>query len=355
MINFLVTAAGSPGFINVKKSLSACKPELDNYLIHGCDINADAIGLQLADKSFITPTGDSDQYISEVYCKNNNIDLIIPCADEELIPLSKNKSLFADIGCKILTSSTKSLETTLNKAKLFNFCRTHNMQHLVVDHYMCNNIIELRTAYDKLSSLGHQVCVKPVLAHGSRGFRVIKPPITREDFFNKKPKSHEITIDVLCEILGENEFPDLLVMEYLPGREYSVDCYKRQDQFLCVPRTREIIKDGLCIVGTTVKNDKLIKTSKYIYDSLGLSYNANVQFRYDSSGNPKILEVNPRFSGTMELCRAAGINFVEVAVNDVLSLQNKKYDVKWGIKMTRIWNEIFQNDCQLWTHNEVYL
>lgn len=323
---------------------------VSDVVIHGCDTNPSCLGYRLADKSFTVPSGTDDEYIPILlkYCEQNKIDLLIPCADEELLPISKSKFLFEKIGCRVLISPESALKIVLNKAKLFQHCQKSSLSEYIPKYYVCKNVNEIRQAYKNLLNLGHKVCIKPAVTHGSRGFRIIEKTPTKEEFFNKKASPHNITIEMLCQILGTSSFPDILVMEYLPGIEYSVDCFKSEKDFLCVPRTREIIKDGICVSGRSVENNSLIAASKQIYNELGLCYNANIQFKYDSQGNPKLLEINPRFSGTMEHCRAAGINFVEVAIHTIFNMQRKKYKVNWGVKMTRVWSEIFEDDEGLW-------
>ena len=44
---------------------------------------------------------------------------------------------------------------------------------------------------------------------------------------------------------------------------------------------------------------------------------ANVQFREDAQGQPKLLEINPRFPGTLPLTDAAGINLPALLVAEM--------------------------------------
>lgn len=346
-----MTAAGSPGFITVQKAIRATRHFSNDVTIHGCDIDSQSIGLEMADKSFVAPAGASSGYIPTLlkYCDKNQIDLVIPCADEELVPLARSKKLFEEIGCRVLIESEGALNIVLDKARLFQFCCENSLTDYIVEYRTCNNAHDLYEIYCELSGLGYKVCVKPAKTHGSRGFRVIEQPPSKKDFFSKKAKSQSITIDSLCRILDGEPFPEILVMEYLPGTEYSVDCFRRDNDFLCVPRTREVIKEGVCVSGTVVKNEQLVEASRYIYNKIGLMYNANIQFKYNSNGEPKLLEINPRFSGTMEHCRAAGINFVEVAIHNIFQLTDRDYDIKWGVKMTRVWDEIFHDENGLFT------
>ena len=153
---------------------------------------------------------------------------------------------------------------------------------------------------------------------------------------------------------GDGTFPKLLVMEYLPGEEFSVDCIKSDNEFYCVTRRRDIIKDGICSSGEAIKKDDLIILSKDFYQKLDLEYNVNLQFRYDSAGNPKLLEINPRLSGTLELCRGAGVNFVSLGLDALLEIDSKKsVEIKWGTKMQRVWEEVFFFEDETFTLENV--
>ena len=236
-MNILLTAAGSPVFIPVCKSLKSNK-NIDKLIIHTCDMNPNAIGLKIADNFFLVPPGNSPYYISKVfsYCKENNIDLIIPAADEELLPLSKNREKFLEIGCKILVSDSLVLKNVQNKAFLYNACINIGLKEIVPEFKVCTSISGFENCYSEIYKKGHTVCVKPAFSHGSRGFRVFRDLLTKEDFFNKKPNPRSITYESFCKILNQDSksFPSLLVMEYLPGEEYSVDCLQtKSDFYLC--------------------------------------------------------------------------------------------------------------------------
>ena len=52
--------------------------------------------------------------------------------------------------------------------------------------------------------------------------------------------------------------------------------------------------------------------------AIGLTTVANVQVKQDASGEPALLEVNPRFPGTMPLTVAAGIDMPKLAIGEAL-------------------------------------
>ena len=347
MIDILVTAAGSPGFITMCKALRACPYKMT---VHGCDMSKAATGLSFADHSFVAPHGKETNYIDHIfdYCKKYKITHVFPGSDEELLPLSKNKSKFEKIGCKILVSNPDSLEIVLNKFSLYeNLKQQKDYLNILPEYRLCSNIDEFEKAYAYLISLGHDVCIKPVEAHGSRGYRRICRSKDQSSFFNEKPNARDITLDEIRKILSQNngKFPNLLAMEHMPGDEYSVDCIQTKNKFVAVTRRRDIIKEGICSAGEAIKKEDLLSLVSLLYNHFEFQHNINFQFRYTSTGIPKLLEINPRISGTLELCRGAGINFIHLGLADLLNPDDVIVpSIKWGTKMIRMWEEIFTYD-----------
>ncbi len=344
-MKILITAAGSPGFLSFCKSLKQNNLGLD-IEIHSCDANPESIGFNFSSSYFVAPFGDDAEYIPKVYeyCFMNDISVIIPCSDTELIPLSQNIKTFEEIGCKILTSEERSLIRVLDKSNLLEEClKDDSLKSLCPEYFECKNYLEFKKAYKNISSTGKKVCIKPSKSYGSRGFRVIEELETPYELFGKKASFNKITYKNLKEILKKGDFPPILVMEYLEGEEFSVDCLKFFSDFYCVSRRRDSVTNGICSTGEAVYRKELIDFSEILCDKFKLAYNVNIQFKYDSCGNPKILEINPRVAGTMELSRGAGINFIEIALCKALSIipQKDNYKVKWGIKMKRVWEEVF--------------
>jgi carbamoyl-phosphate synthase large subunit len=141
---------------------------------------------------------------------------------------------------------------------------------------------------------------------------------------------------------GNNRFPELVVMEHLPGDEYSVDLLVKDGEPLAiVPRKRDSIKLGISFVGTIEKNDKVINMAMAISRALGLDYNINLQLKYAADGIPKIIEINPRVSGTIVLGTGGGVNMPYLGVKLALGEAIPKVNPAYNTRMIRYWQEIF--------------
>jgi len=341
-ITVLVTASGAPGAPGIIKSLRLNRER--KIRIVATDMNPDSYGLFVAEKGYVVPPGTSDEYISEMLkiAEKENIDVILPLSTYELMPLSKNKDKFVDLGTEVMVSDSEPLEIANNKGKLYEFLRGEGIP--VPDAVMVESLSVFEGSVFKLGYPDVPVCVKPQISKGSRGFRILRGDIDRLDsFLNSKPDNTITTFEEMISILENAEpFPKLVVMEYLPGKEYSVDLLvKNGEPLITIPRARDVIKLGISFIGTVEYNEEVAEMANKIVRAIGLDYNINLQLKYSSEGIPKIIEVNPRVSGTIVLCTGAGVNMPYLGVKMALGEEIPQMEPKYGTKMIRYWDEVF--------------
>jgi carbamoyl-phosphate synthase large subunit len=148
------------------------------------------------------------------------------------------------------------------------------------------------------------------VSNGSRGFRVIANDMDEHDLlFNEKPNSTYISYNDALRILSLKPFPELLVTEYLPGEEYSVDCLANHGEVkLIVPRLRTKMINGISVEGEFVDDKNIITYCSEIIKELQLHGNIGIQVKRSSGGKFLIIEINPRVQGTIVACLGAGVN-----------------------------------------------
>jgi carbamoyl-phosphate synthase large subunit len=345
-ITILVTAAGAPGAPGIMKSLRLNDER--KIKIIATDMNPESYGLFVAEKGYVVPPGTSNEYISKMLeiVTKENIDAILPLSTYELMPLSKNKDKFGDIGTKVMVSDPKPLEIANNKGKLCEFLRKEGIP--TPEAIMVDNLDEFERSVFKLGYPSVTVCVKPQISKGSRGFRILKKDIDKLDLLmNYKPDNTVTTLEDMISIFeGANPFPKLVVMEYLPGKEYSVDLLVRNGEpLITIPRSRDLIKLGISFIGTVENNEEITEMANRIVKAIGLDYNINLQFKYSFNEIPKIIEINPRVSGTIVLCTGAGANMPYLGVKMALDEEIPQIKIKYGTKMIRYWDEVFINSA----------
>jgi len=336
-----MTGGGAPGAAGIIK----CFKKDDNLELFVCDANPNAVGKYLVKNFFTVPKADAPEFLDAVrkICIDNGINIVVPLVTRELFPFSNAKKKFAAEGITILVSDEQALNIANDKSKLYRFLDEHGIQ--VPAFKVVSTFPEFENAVKALGYPDKKVCFKPSVANGSRGFRIIDDKINEFDLlFNHKPNSTYMSYDDSCRILSSNKFPELLVSEYLPGEEYSVDCIADKGKcILAVPRIRSKMNNGISIEGEFIRNEEIISYCSAIIEKIGLHGNIGVQVKKSEEGKFLILEINPRVQGTIVSALGAGVNLPLLAVKQELKLpvdQSEK-QVKWGTKFSRYWEEVY--------------
>jgi carbamoyl-phosphate synthase large subunit len=340
-INILMTGAGAPGAAGILK----CLAQESNFNIIAADANAGAVGRYL-NKDFETiPAAGDPSFIDSLLalCREKNIHTVLPLVTKELIPLSLYTKEFELAGARLIISPNSSLEIANNKTKLYQFLEWRGIE--VPAFRVAETIEQFETATKELGYPGKTICFKPSSSNGSRGFRIISHTADEHHLlFNEKPGTAYISYNDAIRILSSKPFPELLVCEYLPGEEYSVDCLaKNGETITIVPRLRKKIINGISVEGEFIKNESIINYCTQIIHELKLHGNIGIQLKANAPGKFLLLEINPRVQGTISAALGAGINLPVLAIKQELGLPilPEELQVRWGTKFSRYWNEVF--------------
>lgn len=165
--------------------------------------------------------------------------------------------------------------------------------------------IAVPRTFDARGQFEFPVFVKPRRGQGSKQAIRIDDPAAFERF------AAVSTVD------------EFVVSEYLPGAEYTVDCFStRGDLRFAGPCTRARTSNGISVRSETVGPgplmDALDRMARAISAALSMHGLWFFQAKLDRDGTPRLLEVGPRVSGTMMVNRVRGVNFVELAIHQAL-------------------------------------
>ncbi|MDS0295231.1 ATP-grasp domain-containing protein [Halogeometricum luteum] len=341
----LITGAGAPGASGIIKSLRSVDER--DVTIVGVDMNSHAYGFALVDEAYVVPAGGDDDYVPRLLdvATDENVDIVLPLTTAELEPLAAAKERFRAEGIEVAVSDPDALAAANDKGDLYEAVGDFGLSAAPTYRRVASEA-EFLDAVRELGYPENPVCFKRPVASGMRGFRVLDPDRDRLDsLLNEKPTAATTTLDEIVPVLSSGEeFPELVVMEFLPGAEYSVDVLAMGDEVgPVVPRSRERTRAGISFEGVVERNEDLIDAATEICRRLGLEYSVNLQFKYDADGTPKLLEINPRVSGTIIMCVGAGANFPYFAVKHALGEDIPPVDVDWGTRMIRYWQEVFHS------------
>ena len=132
--------------------------------------------------------------------------------------------------------------------------------------------------------------------------------------------------------------PTLMIIEYLPYEEYTIDCFTNKNGILQFAgmRQRKRIKSGISVNSITQEiPNEIVKIAEEINSKLKFQGVWFFQVKIDNAGKYKLLEIAPRIAGTMCLYRNQGINFALLSIYDKMGYDVKIFTNKVNIEVDR--------------------
>jgi carbamoylphosphate synthase large subunit len=119
-----------------------------------------------------------------------------------------------------------------------------------------------------------------------------------------------------------------VVSEFLPGPEFTVDCFSNSDSIVIYsePRIREKVLDGMAQDTSVVELSESKKWAKIISNELKLKGPWFFQTKFDLNGSMKLLEIGLRIAGASGITRLKGINLSLMAVYQSIGFDVKTID-----------------------------
>ncbi|MCD5993245.1 ATP-grasp domain-containing protein [Pseudomonas sp. CDFA 602] len=165
-----------------------------------------------------------------------------------------------------------------------------------------HNAEELQAAYDTLSASG-EVCIKPTVGIYGHGFWRFKTDIDDFRCF-ANPDAREATFQAYLNAYRQSdERPPMLLMPYMPGSECSVDMMCEHGKAVAFVGRRK-----LGLNQTFERDSEAVHLAVRAAEHFACDGLINVQTRDDADGKPRLLEINPRYSGGIGYTRETGMN-----------------------------------------------
>lgn len=230
-----------------------------------------------------------ENYISQLLdiCKKNEIGMIVPTIDTELLVLAENKKLFNDNDIIVCVSDLDFIKVCRDKRNTGDFLEKHN--------------IRVPKAVDKYNPT-FPLFAKPYDGSLSTNLHYIK-------------NAEELTQDILDD-------PKLLFMEYIDKetyKEYTIDMYYGTDNCVkcIVPRERIKIRAGEINKGRTVKCPLMDYIKERLDKIEGCIGCICIQVFFNPLTEDVVgIEINPRFGGGYPQSYAAGGNYPEMLIKE---------------------------------------
>lgn len=267
------------------------------------------IGFTTADECFVEPSGLSkDDYVN--WClaaaAKHRVDWLVPGHDASA--LARAESAFNAIGVRLVNAAAASLLPSLHqKDWVYAHAPTDvpKPRYLVVD-----DDTNLESALASIE-MGGPACIKPCVSIYGHGYHRLVS--------DQGPEPDDSDTLVLSAWRERYSAPSperrQLVMEYLPGAEYSVDLACHRGEVIAGVVRK---KSPTGPVQTIEKRADLLGYAAQLVAAFQLHGLINVQFKDAADGTPKLLEINPRASGGIAMSCLSGLNLPGIAYNACL-------------------------------------
>ena len=236
------------------------------------------------------------------FCRRHRVDVFI--AQRGRSAVAARLADFTAIGVKaIVAADAETLDSIEDKARFYGICAEAGLATPMV--FEVGNLAEFDDACARIRDTGLNVCIKPPFGVFGNGYWRLRDdmPLFRQLMH---PDNREIHTDIVRQAFVPDEVPPrLLVMQHLPGPEWSVDCLCRDSQLVAgVARRKTGSRQVLETEGPA------IDLAAAVARTFNLSNLVNIQVKSASVDEvlPHVLEINPRMSGGCLYAEQAGLN-----------------------------------------------
>jgi hypothetical protein len=283
-IRVLVFPCGSEPALEIHTALRYCV----NIELHGASSRHDHGEFVYRNYAGGVPYLGTPEFLTHfnAILRERKIDVVFGTHDTVTHYLSQNR---AAVAARLCLGDEQTVALCRSKADTYT---------LFADEPFCPRVYR----GSELSSIERfPIFLKPSVDEGGKGARLVA---NREelDFF-----------------LARTSIP--IVMEYLPGEEYTVDCFTDRHGRLrfAGARTRERVWAGISVRSRSLDDEPAIQAiAARINERLRFRGLWFFQLKRDSLGQLRLLEISSRVAGTMNLYRARGVNFPLLTVYDAM-------------------------------------
>ena len=266
---------------------------------------------RLAHEFQVEPTGlAAPDYIDWclAFCREHRVEIFVP--GREATAIAAAHARFEAIGTRVQSAASEdNLLLIHDKARFY--AETDLPGAPVAEFRHFEDAAGFEHAYDALRRRHAKLCVKPAHSIYGLGFAVLDEERNSAELLMAGAEYHVSLADFRAGLSKLGSFRSMLLMEFLEGREYSVDCVGDNGRLVTAVVRRKSQQTG---AGQRIdQRADILDATARLCAAHGLNGIFNVQFR-EAAGVPRLLEINPRMSGGIGMACVAGPNLPYIAL-----------------------------------------
>lgn len=274
--------------------------------------NAHVAAARVAHAFYTEPTGlTPDAYIDWclAFCREQRVDIFIP--GKGATGLAAQHARFAAHGVRILSAAPpEQLALIHDKARFY--AATDLAGAPVAPFVPFATLAQFDAAWDALRPAHRQLCVKPSNSVFGLGFAILDEEQSSAALLLAGAAYRIGLADFRRGLAELDTFRTMLLMSYLDGEEFSVDCVGDDGRLVCAVSRRKPATAGQ---GQLIDmRADILAASAELAATHRLNGVFNIQFRLHD-GALHLLEINPRMSGGIGMACVAGPNLPWIALS----------------------------------------
>jgi len=245
--------------------------------------------------------------------EERKIDAIFPSMDKVI---TVTKKFEKEIGCKVIASSSETADICLSKEKTYKILA---------------EVIKIPKIYSphNIPDSEFPVFAKPIVGYCARGTMKLNNQREVENFITGKK--------------------DIIISEYLPGEEFTVDCFTDRYGHLLYAKSRKRnrISNGICVNTYFVEDQsEFEKIAEKINSVLNFRGAWFFQLKRDNKGELTLLEIASRLGGSSLLSRSLGVNLALLSLFDAFDYDVSVFPNTYSIQLDRALESKYKSDIK---------
>lgn len=224
--------------------------------------------------------------------KTGKYDLVVPTTDFSAMILAKNKKTYEKY-CKVASNDWEVYQIAADKNQTMKVC-TNLKLPCPVTLFEIDDI-------DKVKDLKYPIVVKPKIGYGAIGFHKVNNKQELENIFSGA---------------DSEEISKYVFQEYIPQTDIQYECAMFMDDkgnaktALVFSKNRWFpVEGGSSTLNITVDRPDIVESCTKLLQSINWRGAADIDLIQDPrDGKAKIMEINPRVSGSVKIAFIAGTN-----------------------------------------------
>jgi hypothetical protein len=266
---------------------------------------------RLAHEFHTEPTGlQGDAYVDWClsFCRRHRIDIFVPGREATLLAastrVSRHRHPRAEHGPGAHAAADTRQGALLRRDRAAAGAGGRAFRRF-------ESLEEFDAAWEQLRPHHARLCIKPSHSIYGLGFAVVDEERSSAALLLAGVEYHIGYQDLRRGLAELGRFRTMLLMEFLDGPEYSVDCAGDHGRLVSAVVRRKLPQAG---GGQLIDmRADILEATAALCAAHRLNGVFNVQFR-EGGGRPRLLEINPRMSGGIGMACLAGPNLPYIAL-----------------------------------------